>query len=276
LSIVGKSIRLSRIFDKKTGKAVVVTMDHGVDLGPIEGIEDFKATLRRVLGDVLPNAILLNPSMIKLNYLELAGKVGIIARLDGTTTAIGPDITDYRLFSSVKEALKLGADAVATMAFYGVSKESQNLEKIGKISQECEEWGMPQIVEALPPEILEHHFKSKAKWMWPKPEHVKLAARSAAELGADVVKSYYTGDPDTFKEVVKSCPVPILVLSGPGADDPEGLLQIVKDSIDAGASGVIMGRNIWGYKDPQAILRAIIEIVHKNASVNEAIKYLNK
>ena len=103
MSIVGKSIRLSRIFDKKTGKAVVVTMDHGVDLGPIEGIEDFKATLRRVLGDVLPNAILLNPSMIKLNYLELAGKVGIIARLDGTTTTIGPDITDYRLFPRLKK-----------------------------------------------------------------------------------------------------------------------------------------------------------------------------
>lgn len=275
MSSAGKSIRLGRIFDRKTGKAVVVTMDHGVDLGPIEGIEDIKMTLKKILlGEALPNAILLNPSMIKLNYPELVGKVGIIARLDGTATILGPDITDYRLFSSVEEALKLGADAVATMAFMGVPRESQNSEKIGKVSQECEKWGIPQIVEALPPEIVEHHFKPKAKWKWPDPEHVRFVARSAAELGADVVKSYYTGDPDTFKEVIKSCPVPILVLSGPGAEDPKGLLQIVKDAMDAGAKGVIMGRNVWGYKDPQAMLRAIVEIVHKNANVDEALKYL--
>ncbi|MEM3546103.1 MAG: hypothetical protein QXU47_04585 [Candidatus Bathyarchaeia archaeon] len=71
---------------------------------------------------------------------------------------------------------------------------------------------MPYIVEALPHEIVEHRFKLKAKWRWPEPEHVKFVDRVAAGLGADVVKSYYTGDPDTFKEVVKCCPVPIIVL----------------------------------------------------------------
>jgi fructose-bisphosphate aldolase/2-amino-3,7-dideoxy-D-threo-hept-6-ulosonate synthase len=275
MSLVGKSIRLGRIFNKKTGRTIVVTMDHGVDLGPLEGLENPGVTLSRVLsGEFKPDAVLMNPSMIRLNYTKLAGEVGVIARLDGTATILGPDITNYRLFSSVEEALRIGADAVATMAFIGVQRESENSEKIGRVSQECDKWGMPHIVEALPPEIIEHHFKPKAKWKWPDPEHVKFVDRVAAELGADIVKSYYTGDPDTFKEVVKCCPVPIIVLSGPGAEDPKGLLQIVYDVIGAGAKGVIMGRNIWGYKDPAAMIKAIVKIVHENWSVEEALKIL--
>ncbi len=83
--------------------------------------------------------------------------------------------------------------------------------------------------------------------------------RVAAGLGADVVKSYYTGDPDTFKKVVKCCPVPIIVLSGPGAEDPKGLLQIVRDVVDVGAKGVIMGRNVWGYRNPAAMVKALVK-----------------
>jgi fructose-bisphosphate aldolase/2-amino-3,7-dideoxy-D-threo-hept-6-ulosonate synthase len=274
VGLIGKRIRLGRIF-KQDGKTFVITMDHGVDLGPIKGLEDIKATVRKTLsGDYKPDAILMNPSMIRLCHEEIVGKLGVIARLDGTATTIGPDITDYRLFSSVEEALSCGADAVATMAFIGVERESQNSEKVGKISQDCERWGVPHIVEALPPEIIEYHFKPEAKRQWPTMDHIKFVDRVAAELGADVVKSYYTGDPDTFKEVVKCCPVPTIVLSGPGAGDPEGLLKMVHDVISAGAKGVIMGRNVWGHKDPVAIIKAISKIVHEDESVENAIKII--
>ena len=275
MSLVGKNIRLGRIFNKN-GKTFVVTMDHGVDLGPIRGLEDVGATLKIVLAsNPRPDAILMNPSNLRRFHLAISGKAGIIARIDGATTIIGPDITDYRLFSSVEDALRTGADAVCTMVFVGIERESQNMEKIGKVTLECEKWGIPQIVEALPSEIVEYYFKPEAKRQWPNPEHIKFAARSAAELGADVVKTYYTGDPDTFKEVVRCCPTPVIVASGPGASDPKGLLQIVKDVMDAGAKGVIMGRNVWGYKDPAAMISAISKIVHQNASVEEtAAKFL--
>lgn len=262
MGLVGKRIRLGRIF-KDDGKTFVLPMDHGVDLGPLEGLEDIKATVRKTLGgECRPDAILLNPSMIRVCHEEIIGKVGLIARLDGTATVIGPDITNYRLFSSVREALMNGADAVATMAFMGVERESENSEKIGSVSQECERRGVPHIVEALPPEILDYHFKQKAERQWPSVENIKLVDRAAAELGADVVKSYYTGDPDSFSEVVKCCPVPVIVLSGPGAGDSEGLLKMVGDIMDAGAKGVIMGRNVWGDKDPLAMIEAISKIVH--------------
>jgi len=274
MGLIGKRFRLGRIF-RDDEKTFVITMDHGVDLGPVKGLEDIKATVKKVLaGDHKPDAILMNPSMIRLCHEEIVGKLGVIARLDGTATTMGPDITDYRLFSSVEEALVGGADAVATMAFIGVQRESQNSEKIGKVSQECERWGMPHVVEALPPEIVEYHFKPEAKRQWPNLDHVKFVNRVAAELGADVVKSYYTGNPDTFKEVVKCCPVPIIVLSGPGAGDPAGLLRIVRDVMDVGAKGVIMGRNVWGHKDPAAMVKAISKMVHEGETAENALKII--
>ncbi|RLI43738.1 fructose-bisphosphate aldolase [Candidatus Bathyarchaeota archaeon] len=274
MCLSGKKIRLGHIF-RDDGKTFVVTMDHGVDLGPVEGLEDIKSTLKNVLKcDYKPDAILMNPSMIRLCHEDLAGKVGVIARLDGTATLLGPDMTDYRLFSSVEDALRCGADAVATMAFIGVKRESENSEKIGKVSQECNKWGMPHFVESLPPEIIDYYFKPKAERRWADPEHVKFADRVAAELGADVVKSYYTGDPDTFREVVRSCPVPIIVASGPMASDPEGLLRMVNEVMEAGAKGVIMGRNIWGYENMPAIMEAISKIVHEEESLERAIKII--
>jgi len=274
MSLAGKEIRMRRIF-KDDGRTFVITMDHGASLGPLKGIENIKATIKKVLaGDYKPDAILLTPSMIRYCSREIAGKLGIIARIDGAATTLGPDITNFQLFSSVEEALKVGADAVATMAFIGVEAEFQNLKKVGEISQECEKWGMLQVVEALPPEIIQHHFKRKAKWKWPDPEHVKFVARIASEMGADIVKSYYTGDPKTFREVVESCPVPIIVLSGPGASDQEGLLRIIRDAIDSGAKGVIMGRNIWGQKDPSLMIKVISKMIHEDETVENAFKML--
>ncbi len=149
MSLVGKKMRLARIF-KDDERTFVVAMDHGVEMGPVSGLEDIKSAVKKTLSsDYKPDAVLMNPSMIRLCHEEIAGKLGVIARLDGATTTIGPDITNYRLFSSVKEALTCGVDAVATMAFMGVENEPQNLERIGNVSQECVKWGMPHIVEAL-------------------------------------------------------------------------------------------------------------------------------
>jgi len=274
MSSVGKKIRLSHIF-KEDGKSFVLTMDHGVDLGPLKGLENIKTAIKKCLGGgYKPDAILMNPSMIRLCHAEIGGKLGVIARLDGTATVLGPDITDYRMFSSVDEALRIGADAIASMVFPGTARESQNAEKVGKISQECEKLGMPHVCEALPPEIIDYHFKSEAKRQWPSVEHIKFVDRVAAELGADVVKSYYTGDPDSFKEVVECCPVPVIVLSGPGAGNPNELLKIVHDVVASGAAGVIMGRNIWQHERPSALIEAVIRIVHEDLSLEKAKKII--
>jgi len=274
MGLVGKKIRMGRIFNGD-GRTFVITMDHGISLGSVRGLEDINATVKKSLvGDYKPDAILLTPAMIRHCYEDLAGMLGTIARIDGAATTIGPDVTDWRLISSVKESLSIGADAVCTMAFIGGEREAQNSEKVGKVSQACERWGVPQVVEALSPDIVSHHFKREAEWKWPDPDLVKLAARVSAELGADVVKSYYTGDPDSFREVVKGCPVPIIVLSGPEAKNPEGLFRIVQDAIVAGAKGVVMGRNVWGHKNSTDMVEAISRIVHEEETIEKALKII--
>lgn len=270
VSSAGKAIRLGRIF-RDDGRSFVITMDHGVDLGPVEGLEDIRKAIMAVLrGEYKPDAILMNPSMIRLCHDELVSKLGILARLDGTATIMGPDITNYRLFSTVEDALAAGADAVTTMLFIGVERESENSQKIGGVTRMCNRWGVPHFIEALPPEVLDYYFKPKAERRWPNPEHIRFADRVAAELGADVVKSLYTGDPHTFSKAVESCPVPIIVASGPKSGDPEEVLSIVRDVLDAGAKGVIMGRNVWGYKNPTSLVEAISRMIHEDISVEHA------
>jgi len=222
------------------------------------------------------DAILLTPGIARVAYKNFLGtNTSLMVRIDGTATSIGPDLTNDELIYSVEGALRMGADAVATFGVIGVPREAQLSRKNGKVSEECDIWGMPLMIEMIPEEILRHQFASKAERRWPSaPEIVKYSARVAAELGADIVKGYYTGDKDTFREVIEYCPVPYVVLSGPASDDPETLLQFVRDAMDCGAKGVSMGRNVWTYKDPAAITRAICQIVHEDASVEEALKEL--
>ncbi len=91
-------------------------------------------------------------------------------------------------------------------------------------------------------------------------------------MGADIVKGYYTGNPETFRDVIEYCPVPYVVLSGPASNDPEIFLKFVREAMDCGANGVSVGRNVWTYKDPTAITKAICRIVHDDASTEEALR----
>lgn len=213
---MGKEMRMERLFDWKSKRMVLVTMDHGICLNPVREISDPIKVIRKVIAGGA-DAVLLAPGIAKLAYRELLGKTSLMVRIDGTATSIGPDLTNDELIYSVEGALSLGADAVATFGVIGVSREAQLSQKIGAVSEECERLGIPQMTEMIPGEMLTHQFTDRAKRKWPQdPEIVKYCARVAAELGADIVKGYYTGDAKTFQEVIDYCPVPYLILSGPG------------------------------------------------------------
>jgi fructose-bisphosphate aldolase/2-amino-3,7-dideoxy-D-threo-hept-6-ulosonate synthase len=270
--MIGKEIRLARLFTSKSKRFVLVTLDHGICIKPMKGLEDTKRVVKVAI-DGGADAVLVTPGIAKNVYKEMAGNIPFMLRIDGTATSVGPDLTNDHLISSVEQALRFGADAVATFGVIGVPREAELIEKNGKVSELCELWGMPLMIEMIPPDILTHQFKTKAEREWPKdPEIIKFSARVAAEVGADVVKGYYTGDPKSFKEVIRYCPIPYLVLSGPASDDPEVLLKFIREAMDCGAGGVSMGRNIWEAEDPVPILRAISKIVHDDASVETAMK----
>ncbi len=119
--------------------------------------------------------------------------------------------------------------------------------------------------------LIEYWQGSIIEW---DPDWIKrgAAARVGAELGADIIKTNYTGEVDTFKEVVRGCPVPVVIAGGPQMDTERELLQMVRDSIDAGGRGVSIGRNIFQAKDPTDLVRKIARVVHEGYDVDEAMR----
>lgn len=268
----GKELRLARLFNSSDGRMVLVTMDHGICISPMKEISDPGAVVRQVVKGGA-DAILLTPGIARITYKELvASNTSLMLRIDGTATSIGPDLTNDKLIHSVEGALHVGADAVATFGVIGVPREAQLSHKIARVAEDCEKSGIPMMAEMIPSEIIDHQFASRAKRKWPSSsEVIQYSARVGAELGADIIKGYYTGDPKTFREVIEYCPVPYVVLSGPVSDDLEIFLRFIKEALDCGAKGVSVGRNVWSYRDPAAITRSICRIVHEDISVEEAL-----
>lgn len=272
LCMVGKAVRLRRIFRRDSGRSFIVALDHGVRFGALKGIEDPRIPVRAAR-EGGADAVMVTPAIARIIYDELGG-VALVARVDGAATIIGPDITDDDIVSPIEEAIAVGADAVVAFGYVGVEKERRSLRKLSMISSRCFRYGIPLIAEMIPRELASKHYaKSRGGW-GVDVDSLKLAVRVGAELGADMIKTYYTGDPDSFREVVRSSPVPILVLGGPPTDSVEAFLHMIRDSIEAGARGAVIGRNVWQYSDPIGMVRALSGIVHGYISVEEAMRWL--
>ncbi|RLE70762.1 MAG: hypothetical protein DRJ43_01315 [Thermoprotei archaeon] len=259
--VSGKLVRFYRIFRRDDKRTVIVALDHGRRHGPIPGIEDFCGVVSRLV-DTGIDALMMTPAMIERVVEVAAGRVSMIARIDGTGTVKGPDETDDRLISSVKRAVRVGADAVSLMIYVGCPREAENLEKLARVVEEAEEYGIPVLAEVLPrPPHLPDAYSS---------ETVAYASRIAVELGADIVKTYFTGE--GFEKVVKSVPAPIVVLGGP--KKPSGLdaLHEAFEAIRRGAAGVAYGRNVFQHKRPELMARALVYVVHQALEPREALE----
>jgi len=266
---IGKKIRMERIMDRETGRTLIVPMDHGVTMGPITGLKDLEETVDAVARGGA-NAVLMHKGMVRAGHRGYGRDVGLIVHLSASTD-LGPDPNYKVQVADVEEAIRLGADAVSVHVNVGAEEEPEMLKKLGEVARKCEEWGMPLVAMMYPrgPQV-EDEFDV---------EYVKHAARVGAELGADIVKTNYTGDPDSFKEVVKGCPVPVVIAGGPKAETPEEVLEMVKGAIEAGAAGAAIGRNIFAHKSPrmrEAMARAIAKIIHEEADVEEAMRELER
>ena len=261
----GKIIRLGKIFRKSTGRAVIVALDHGRRHGPIKGIENFRNTVEKVTkADI--DAILAAPAMIEEASDLISGRVSTIARIDGTGTVKGPDYTDDRLIASVNWAIRIGADAVAITVYIGSKREATLLEKLGNVSEECSEYGIPLLVEVIPsgPYIKDPYSL----------ESIRYGARIVSEYGADIIKTFYSGSPESFKKITSSVHVPVVILGGAKRGNARDLFDAIYGSIKGGGKGVAIGRNIFQSENPTLMAQIISEIVHKDLKVEEAVKKL--
>ena len=163
---------------------------------------------------------------------------------------------------SIKDAIRLNASALAMSIFVGSKYEQQTIVNLGRLVNEAEEYGIPVLaVTAVGKEIGQKDAR-----------YLSLACRIAAEQGAHIVKTYYCED---FDKVTESCPVPIIVAGGKKIAERDAL-ELTYNSIEHGAAGVDMGRNIWQSENPVPMIRAVRSIVHGNANVDEADELYKK
>lgn len=265
MSTTGKLIRMERIIDRNTGKTIIVPLDHGVTVGPIKGIIDLGRTVDAVASGGA-NAVLGHLGLPLHGHRHHGKDVGLILHLSASTCVNATDPNDKVIVNTVQNAVKMGADGVSVHINVGSKNESSQLKDLGRIAVECLEWGMPLLAMMYPRgEGLTHGETSV--------EMVKLAARIGAELGADIVKTYYTGDPDTMREVVEGCPVPVVIAGGSKLTDEE-TLKMIRGAMDAGCAGLSMGRNAFQHENPERFVAAAGRIVHGDASVEEALAFL--
>lgn len=262
--MIGKKIRLERIINRHTGRTVIAPMDHGVSNGPMKGIIDIDKTVESI-SQGGADAILMHKGIVEQGHRGYGKDIGLIVHLSASTS-LAPNPNNKVIVTSVEKAIRLGADAVSVHVNLGSETESEMLQELGEISETCSYWGIPLLAMMYPrgQKVENEHDV----------ELVKHAARVGSELGVDIVKTNYTGDPDSFKEVVEGALVPVVIAGGPKVDTDEELLQMVKDSIEVGGAGVAFGRNLFQAENPGKITKAISEVVHNDLEVNEALKFL--
>ena len=262
--MIGKKIRLERIINRQTGRTVTAPMNHGVSNGPMKGIIDIDKTVESI-SQGGADAILMHKGIVEQGHRGYGKDIGLIVHLSASTS-LAPNPNNKVIVTSVEKAIQLGADAVSVHVNLGSETESEMLQELGEISETCSYWGIPLLAMMYPrgQKVENEHDV----------ELVKHAARVGSELGVDIVKTNYTGDPDSFKEVVEGALVPVVIAGGPKVDTDEELLQMVKDSIEVGGAGVAFGRNLFQAENPGKITKAISEVVHNDLEVNEALKFL--
>ena len=260
MKMIGKEIRLERIMDRNTGRAVIIPMDHGFTMGQIEGLRNMTGIVSEV-SEAGANAIVLHKGMVKGGHRKRGKDIGLIVHLSASTS-MNPDPNDKVIVCTVEEAVALGADAVSIHINLGAPNESRMIESAGAVVRDCNRWGMPLLIMIYP----------RGKGIDPtSPQAIGHCVRVAEELGADLIKTTYTGDPETFRQITEACSVPVMIAGGEKGGDLETLTTI-RDAIGAGAAGVCMGRNAFQREDPGRFIGSICRVVHEGASPADALE----
>jgi len=262
--MIGKEIRMARLMDQRRMTTVIVPMDHGVSVGPVQGLTDMEHTIGEARAGGA-NAVVIHKGLIKNSGLQRGGGLGLIVHLSGST-ALSPEPNVKTLVCTVEEAIKLGADAVSVHVNLGNGGEKAMLSDLSAVARQTAEWGMPLLAMMYPRgERVKSEFD---------PEAIKHAARVGAELGADLIKVPYTGDPETFRPVVEGCGAPVVIAGGPKMKTDRDILEMVYGAMSAGAAGLSIGRNVFQHHSPSSITQAMCKIVHEGGNVDEALSIL--
>ncbi|MGI8604181.1 MAG: class I fructose-bisphosphate aldolase [Verrucomicrobiales bacterium] len=247
-------------FFRSNGRTLILPMDHGTAI-PVPGLE----RPRELIAALNPfyDGYVVNYGLARAAEPELISKA-VCLRTDVYKPACAghADRGSYRVYGA-EDAKRLGARAVMNMLYVHHPEEDRLFSECARLISDCHKVGLPVILEALP-----FGIGRSADYT---PENIRFTVRAAAELGADLVKTAFPGDKDAFAEIVRECPVPVIVLGGAAMDNETSLFEMVRNAMDGGASGIAIGRNVWQHHKPERIARALHDLVHTDAEVALAL-----
>jgi DhnA family fructose-bisphosphate aldolase class Ia len=261
---MGKGELLSKILPN--GRGVWVPIDHGVSDFPVEGLVDIEETIKSLVSAGV-DAIIAHKGVVN-HYSKLCenSNTSMIVHLSASTRHGGVDSTNKVLVGGVDEVIARGGLGVSCQINMGSVNEAIMIERMGEISRQAllHELPMFGMVYARGPnlDIMDNDITNGNAH----------AVRLAFELGCDAAKTVWTGDKESFSQIAKAVPIPILVAGGPSTGDSREILTMIRNALDCGASGICMGRQVFGHPNIEAIARAIIMLVHQDSTVDEAIK----
>lgn len=244
--------RLSRIIKPKTGKTVMLAIDHGYFLGPTSGLEKPAKTVEPLLP--YADSLMLTRGILR-NCIDAAKDIPVVLRVSGGNSIVGEDISKEGLTASVEDAMRLNAAAVTMSIYIGSKYEHQTLINLGRLVDTAQRYGMPVLA-----------VTAVGKEMTRDARYLGLCCRIASEIGAHFVKTYYCKD---FEKVVEGTPIPVVVAGGKKIAERDAL-KLARNSVKDGAIGVDMGRNIFQSDSPVGMIKAVKAIVHDSVSADKA------
>jgi len=257
----GMKNRLARIIKPKTGRTVMLAVDHGYFQGPTTRLENPRKTITPLLP--YADTLMVTRGVLRTS-VDATNDVPIVLRVSGGTSMAGNPLSNEGLTTSMEEAIRLNVAGVALSIFVGTEHEKQTLLSLSELVNKGEELGIPVLAVTAVGRAMQE--KKNARYL-------SLASRIAAELGCHIVKTYYC---DGFDKVVDGCPVPIVIAGGKKLNTALDAFKMTADALEAGAVGVDMGRNIWQHDFPVPMIKSVKAIVHNNYTPKEALTLFNQ
>ncbi|MGC8837072.1 MAG: fructose-bisphosphate aldolase [Anaerolineae bacterium] len=266
---LGKEIRLKRLIRQETNSSVICALDHGMTSPTfLSGLRDMKARVREAQAGGA-NVFMLSKGFARIVVDELHRETSFAMMLSAAAAGC-PKPNIIVEIGQVEEALRLGADAVVVYVALNGENEPEMIHFVARVGGECERLGMPFIAEAEYPSAYASLETLKQEYGY---EYLLRNSRLCAELGADIVKTNWPGDPDLFAKIVQATQVPMVVAGGTLVSDEE-LLKRMELAMQAGAIGCSVGRNIFQHENPFAMTRALARVIHERWPAKDALEEL--
>ncbi len=267
-----KELRVRRLFNEKSGNTVIIPVDHGFYMGAIKGLENPVSVVAELIQIGVDGTLMsFGLGKVTANLFASRNSIGKILTADYVLMSKVPGVVEgifgNSIYSTVEQAVKWHFDAVKVLLAWGTNSDIQleAIKYIGELARQCDKVDMPLMIEP----VLFGEFIPQDKKKDPKV--IKDACRIALELGADIIKAPYTGDKESFAEIVENSYVPVIILGGPRMKSVKDILQTAKDSVMAGGKGICFGRNVWQYSAMGDMVHALQDIVHRNSEVEEVL-----